>query len=129
MFLTAYNRKPGKGEENTGPVLVERAGYISPQKQVENLILAGKRLQAFRMENSEYDFQPGQVVDEDFTDPTRSTGFDLADAAVLAMGASKRLSDARKATEKASKASGDDSSPQPHPKSPGALNDEVTNKE
>lgn len=76
-FQTHYTHQSSKPEQNHGPVLVEVAGYISAQKRIENMILAGQRLIAYRRE--QFDFEEGSV-DEDFNDPTRSSNYDLADA-------------------------------------------------
>ena len=78
MFGTKYNRdglnnlEPGGGKRIT-----ESAGYIPPQKQIESFILAGRRLNEARKEM--FDFPDG-VEDPEFSDPTRSPGFDLVDA-------------------------------------------------
>lgn len=55
----------------------EQAGYIPPQKQIENMILAGQRLDQSRMQ---YDFDSEEDIDEEATDPTRVANYDLADA-------------------------------------------------
>ena len=68
MFMTRYVR-PEPVYENCGSeLLVERAGYISPKKQIEQFMLAGKRLEAFRREM--YDFPDGEDTGE--FDPTRA---------------------------------------------------------
>jgi len=64
-------------EENSGELIVETAGYQPAQDRIEDLILAGQRLQLSRAE--QYDF-PGTKPDEEFFDPTRARGFDMADA-------------------------------------------------
>ena len=56
----------------------EQAGYIPPQIQIENMILAGERLNQTRMDM--YDFSSADEIDEDAYDPTRRANFDLADA-------------------------------------------------
>lgn len=55
----------------------EQAGYIPATKQIENMILAGKRLDSSRQQ---FDFASEDEIDEDLYDPTRSGNFDLADA-------------------------------------------------
>jgi len=77
-IYTHFRRPEKKPEMNDGLTITESAGYIPPKKQIENLINAGKRLQAFRKEM--YDFPEGEDVDDAFEDPTRRPGFDLADA-------------------------------------------------
>lgn len=91
QFITPFNRTPSPGEVNSGKELVERAGYVPTKKQIETYMLAGKRLAAYRASQGEYDFAPGAEIDEDFSDPTRSGDFDLADAAQLSMSVEKNL--------------------------------------
>lgn len=56
----------------------EQAGYIPPQIQIENMMLAGQRLDSSR--RALYDFPDAQSIDESLSDPTRAANFDLADA-------------------------------------------------
>ena len=67
----------------------EQAGYIPPQIQIENMILAGQRLDQSR--KALYDFASEDEIDEDAIDPTRSGNFDLADASQQAYDAYQRL--------------------------------------
>ena len=101
QFQTRYNRVDRPGEINPGPVLVERAGYIPAKIQIENLILAGKRLQEYRAEM--YDFTDLSKIDLNFHDPTRSKNFDIADAFQLKRALEARL----KASQNAQEASGE----------------------
>lgn len=73
-----------ENEINSGEYLVETAGYISPQKQIEGMINAGIRLQLARDEEFDLYGEPYIDLDEDFDDPTRHSGFDMADASILA---------------------------------------------
>jgi len=75
-FNTQYDRVRQPAETNSGITLVERAGYISAQQRIENLMLAGQRLVQARKEL--YDFPDGKI-DPDFEDPTRRKNYDLAD--------------------------------------------------
>lgn len=85
--------------------VTEQAGYIPPQIQIENMILAGQRLDAARRDM--YDFSSEDEIDEDAYDPTRRGNFDLADATQMAMEAEANLRDqARKASQTAQDASG-----------------------
>lgn len=79
QFHTQFQDKeiPFKFDEGGGPCEVETAGYIPAQKQIENMIAAGRRLQDYRRE--QFDFNPGEEIDEDFYDPTRNKNFDMAD--------------------------------------------------
>ena len=101
LFQTRYNRPERIGEFNSGENLVERAGYIPAKIQIENLILAGKRLQEHRAEM--YDFTELSKIDLDFYDPTRSKNFDIADAFQLKRDVEARL----KASQNAQEASGE----------------------
>ena len=90
----------------------EQAGYIPPQIQIENMILAGERLNQTRKEM--YDFPSADEIDEDAYDPTRRANFDLADASQMAMQTEMSLRDqaleadkARKASQTAQDASGE----------------------
>lgn len=78
-FQTHYTRTIRSApERNSGQTIVERAGYISAQERIENMILAGQRLVDYR--RARHDFAEGEQLDESFTDPTRARNFDLADA-------------------------------------------------
>lgn len=77
-IVNKYTWKPEPPEENSGETLTESTGYRSPQSQIEAMIISGQRLQAAR--DSEFDFKAGEVLDEQFSDPTRSPNFDITDA-------------------------------------------------
>ena len=81
----------------------EQAGYIPPQIQIENMILAGQRLDASR--RALYDFDSEEDIDENAFDPTRSGNFDLADATQMAMETEISLRDQALEADKARKAS------------------------
>lgn len=88
-IYTQYVRPEKKGETNSGELKVELKGYVPPQKQVENLMIAGKRLEDYRREA--YDFGYGEKADDNYVDPTRKPDFDLADASRLADESNKKL--------------------------------------
>lgn len=97
----------------------EQAGYIPPQVQIENMILAGQRLDASR--RALYDFDSEEDIDEDAYDPTRSGNYDLADASQASLRIQDSLLEqeaARKAAVKASQA--DQEASQEPPPTPGA---------
>ena len=81
----------------------EQAGYIPPQIQIENMILAGERLNQSRKEM--FDFASEEEIDEDAFDPTRRGNFDLADASQMAMQTEMSLRDQALEADKARKAS------------------------
>lgn len=95
-----------KPEQNDGKSLVESAGYISAQKRIENMILAGQRLSDYR--KSSYDFKPGQEIDDNFFDPTRKGNYDLADAFQDSLNLEGRLKASQTAPEPLKEAQNDD---------------------
>ncbi|MEM4391963.1 MAG: hypothetical protein QXG67_04170 [Candidatus Nitrosotenuis sp.] len=85
-FYTQFER-PEKVdvEKNSGELLVEKGGYIPMKRQIEQFMSSGERLASARKVMSlGYDFAPGENVDENYYDPTREPGFDLADASAIA---------------------------------------------
>ena len=80
------------GETNSGEIITEQAGYISPQRQIEDMILAGQRLDLFR---SGYDFTT-EEFDEDAMDNTRHPRYDMADAYQDNLRAMETLKDIRR---------------------------------
>nr|WAE43635.1 MAG: hypothetical protein [Microviridae sp.] len=77
-FYTQYDRRASSLEVPWGEDLVERAGYVPAHVLIENMLLSGQRLGASR---GQYEFPDGEEVPDDYGDPTRSPGFDLADIA------------------------------------------------
>lgn len=112
-FKTPYNSRPSMPEQHGGISKTETAGYVPPKKIIENMITAGMRLKAFRQEN--FDLAEGED-DEGFDDPTRTPGFDMADASQLQLEL--------KARKKVIKAEGLDTS-QVDKNDPGASSQEV----
>jgi len=94
------NLPPSDPEKNDGELIVEIGSYIPAKQQIESFIQSGRNLQAARQ--GRYDFE-GEV-DEDFTDPTRSPGFDMADASQLLLQAEANISEARRIAEANAKA-------------------------
>ena len=81
----------------------EQAGYIPPQVQIENMMLAGQRLDQSRKDL--YDFPSEDEIDEDAYDPTRRGNFDMADASQMAIETEMSLRDQALEADKARKAS------------------------
>lgn len=81
----------------------EQAGYIPPQVQIENMIMAGQRLDASR--KALYDFESEADIDESAIDPTRSGNFDLADATQMSFAVDDSMRDSAKRADEARKAS------------------------
>lgn len=80
MVVNRNTYVPPPGEENDGELLVETAGYVPADRKIESMIDAGRRLKDFR---AGYEFQDDEDVPDDYLDPTRDPGFDLADATRL----------------------------------------------
>lgn len=104
---TCFTHKSTPPEKNSGVCGVDRLGYVSAQKRIENMIIAGQRLIQARRE--EFDFPPDVEIDESFIDPTRSLNFDPADATQLSLAynARKAERDALKASQAAQEGSGE----------------------
>lgn len=96
-FQTQYKYSPPVGEKNEGPDLVEKTGYVPSNVLIENMIYAGQRLDNVRSEY--YDFPDADSVDEEFIDPTRKAGFDLADATQMNRSVQGRIAEQRKIYE------------------------------
>lgn len=94
---TNYRRFPKVIPELDKTRITESAGYITAKQRIENMILAGQRLVDYRKE--QFDFQPDEEIDPDFTDPTRSKNFDMADATQMGMAADARLQDQKQAAD------------------------------
>ena len=93
-----------KYEVLDGSSETEQAGYISPQRQIENMILAGRRLDQFRKD--QFDFESEDEIDEELSDPTRSGNFDMADATQAQIAVKNSLAEsAKKASQTAPNAS------------------------
>jgi len=105
QFATQYNRVRQPAEENDGKTSVDRAGYISAQKRIENIMFAGQRLVQSRREM--FDFE-GDQFDPSFNDPTRNKNYDMADAFQDGLINQERLAKAKRDSlvqKEASKAS------------------------
>lgn len=98
-FNRKYDRIKQKPEKNSGKMRVELQGYISNEKRIQNIIDAGNRLMTARA--MQYDFQPGEKIDEDLVDITRTPGYDPADATQQMLGVEARLKEQKAAAEKA----------------------------
>lgn len=115
QFETKYERKPYQGEKNSGELLTEQAGYVPADVKILNMIEAGERLRDSRLG---YEFADENSVPDDYFDPTRDAGFDMADASAIKAETLQRMAQSQRKTE-------DPVTPEP-PKTPVA--DEVTEK-
>lgn len=77
------NRPPKKDflEYNNGTTLTETSGYLSKQKRVESILLAGERLMDYRREM--YDYAPDDPETNEEIVVVRNPNFDMADASEL----------------------------------------------
>lgn len=82
---------------------VEKQGYIPAKVQIENMLMAGRRLEESRAEM--YDFPPGKEVDEEFIDPTRNPGFDISEAYVIKRDLEEKAKNAKKELDNKKKSS------------------------
>nr|WAE43602.1 MAG: hypothetical protein [Microviridae sp.] len=98
MSSFAVHFKPAvdRLEVNSGELITEQAGYIPPKKQIEDMILAGQRLNESR---ASYDWDDEEDIDESASDPTRSPNFDLADATQQGFAVDARLKASQKAQD------------------------------
>lgn len=93
-FSTAYEYGGPVTTGDFSPSLTDAAGYRTVRTQVETLVKAGERLDMARAE--EFDYPEGvSDVDVAVHDPTRSGGFDLADATALERSYAYRLEQLR----------------------------------
>lgn len=88
-FYTKYVRPKKNYETNDGTTFVEMQGYEPAKIKIENMILAGKRLQMSR--NHQFDFNSMEEIDDNFFDPTRSKSFDMIDASMMLDQVNARL--------------------------------------
>lgn len=100
-FRTNYSNRPKyAGEENSGELITETAGFVSMKDRVENLMLAGQRLLTAREE--QFDFKDG--IDDGQPIPfDRDIGNDLADASNLLRASEENIKSRRNNSKKASK--------------------------
>lgn len=86
QFYTALIRPKKVLEKNDGKDEVERAGYLSTEQRVENMMRAGERLRASRNYDYQYDSsrlskeELKQLDDSMDVHPLRNKAFDLVDA-------------------------------------------------
>lgn len=95
-FNTSYNKTPREEREQFEgpwePSKTEQAGVVSPKKQIERLIRAGHTLREFRARGG-YEFESEEDIPDDYVDPTRSPGYDIADAAEAAAELAARVAE------------------------------------
>lgn len=107
-YYTHWKRPLEVPEINDGKVITERAGYMPTNKIIENMMLAGKNLVAWR--ESQFDYASPKD-DDGLIDPTRNPGYDYSDAYIDLINAENELEAAqlradlaKKAAEEAEKA-------------------------
>lgn len=85
IFQTKYYRNYSDHELGGGERITEQAGYIPPDVQINNMILAGRRLEASRLFDLENGEEDGEI------DPLRKPGIDLAEVGELKEKVKARL--------------------------------------
>lgn len=98
----------------------EKHGYVPVNKRIEEMILAGKRLDISRLT---YDVTDPNAADPEI-DPTRRPGYDLADASMAdnsLRGAVQAVKEAAQAKKKDKKGSQAASSDEPAPTAASAV--------
>lgn len=88
-IYSVYDKPPFIKEKGGGVSEVETAGYIPAEVQIQDMLNAGRRLGEYRRER--YDFGSDEEIPKDYYDPTRSPGFDMADASQLQQSVAARL--------------------------------------
>lgn len=90
-MFTHVKRPSKRLEINSGKKLVETAGYRTSRQQINEIMLAGERLEAYRQ--NQFDFKDGEP--EPDLDPTRGPNFDLADASRLLEETERKIAQAK----------------------------------
>nr|QJB18844.1 MAG: hypothetical protein [Microvirus sp.] len=99
IFNTPYERTRTPEEPNSGEILTEQSGYISAQQQIEDLIMAGQRLDESRVG---YEFQEGEEIPDDYYSPLNHPNIDIVDADNFLRAQTEKLDSQAKASVKKS---------------------------
>lgn len=100
MFQSISNRQKSIPQAFNQISKTQKIGYISAQQRIESIMRAGYQLKEYRQE--QYDFKSLDTIDESLNDPTRSKGFDLADATQLSLASMRRSEEQKMALEEES---------------------------
>lgn len=95
------NPSPAEGEINVNPSEVLTAGFVPDDLRIKELLLAGNRLEAFRLGEPvipDYDFEDSDDVPDDYDDPT-SEYLDEIEAQEILNQSNRRISASIKARE------------------------------
>nr|QJB18789.1 MAG: hypothetical protein [Microvirus sp.] len=103
MLQTRYSLGKRFPEKNSGESLVETVGYVSTQKRIESMILAGQRLE--QIKKQKYDFPDPKNINFDLYDHTRSKNYDMADAFQELEMVKQRQKERKEASQAAQEAS------------------------
>ena len=95
QFNTQYKRWKQKAEEQSVESKVEKTGYVPAKTQIENMIMAGRRLNAYRAEQYDFTGEENDEEEDNFEDPTRSPNFDIADASSIQKVLERKFKSAR----------------------------------
>lgn len=79
MLYHKYNYVAPEGEVNNDRSLVQLVGVRSNKERIQEMLLAGFRLEVSRQQFDSALFENG-IIPEDYFDRTREPGFDMADA-------------------------------------------------
>lgn len=79
MLRHKYNYVSPEGEVNNDRSLVQLVGVRSNKERIQDMLLAGFRLEVSRQQFDSSLFENG-IIPEDYFDQTREPGFDMADA-------------------------------------------------
>lgn len=87
-------------EDNFEPSITEQGGYVPPHIQIENFMIQGRKLLAYR---EQFDFSEEDHVDEYFNDPTRRWNYDMAEASQESFVLEERLKEQKRVDEEQKK--------------------------
>ena len=95
---TWYNAPPEEHEQNDGKSITEQS-FVPAHIQIAQMMRSGELLDQYR--KGLYDFTEEEDDDMEWSDPTRSPNFDLADASAILTSLSERQKEAARASQKA----------------------------
>lgn len=97
-------------EKNSGERITEQNGYIPLKKQVENMIIAGRRLNQSR--NQDFDIPPEtgitEAEEDQITVVTRDPNFDMADASQIKLDLQRKVKNGQRNRENSPDLGGSD---------------------
>lgn len=91
------NRPKRKPEKNSGIKMVETSGYIPMNRRIDEMIIAGQRLNLSRADQYDQEDEYGDIP----LDPTRKAGLDITDVTRIRDEVKERLRTQLKAKKEA----------------------------